>query len=599
MLKWNLALFVCPCVIRELTVSLFNQSNLQSTNLILMKKNIFSLKQILLVVATGFMFSTSMVMGANFNLFDQKQNSFGTTDQSPLPNNNLESTPSLLESFQQSAIKQTNASYTELINLINQSKFEEAQKKLSGLIKETPNEPELYNLQAALDSLTNKNAEAIKSFEKSLTLDKNNINAHLGLARIYMEMLQLDKATDFLNKALAIDEKVIKTYLLLADIANHNKDYKQVESILLTGLEKSKGKITAEIQAYDGLEKFYLLQKQPEKILQVSQDIVSRHPEDTSALSIQVRAQLSNGQKEQAEQTLRKIVQMDRKVVSHRFLLAKLLSEQPDNENEVLKLFDEVTEIAPDQPQPLVYKGAYLIKLKKYKEALEVADKLEKEFPKLALGQLIQGDVYFADDKHDKALEFYQKVYQKMPYDKLLFSMTDIMLELNKASEAIRLLSEELKKNNKNIAIHYKLATLFEGQKDNKNAELHYRSLLDLQPENPLALNNLAWLYYQDNNPQAMELAKKAYSIKPEASAIADTYGYILIKNGKYQEGLEILKKAVALAPKTLNYQVHLAEAYAGIGDKDKAKEILQALLESKQKFSEKEVAANLLNKLR
>ncbi len=564
-----------------------------------MKKNLLSLKKYLPLIAIGYVVSTTFALGANYNLFDQKQNVLEGKDQLTFPNNEFGVSPSLLDSFQASEASKIKASYSELINLMDQNKLEEAGKKLAILIKQTPNEPELYNLRAALESMVNKSADALKSYEKALTLDEKNINAYLGLARINLGMLQLDKATDFLNKALAIDERTIKAYLFLADIANHNKNYKQVESILLKGSEKTRGKVTDEIQVYDALEKFYGLQKQPEKILEISQDIVNRHPGDTSALSVLVRGQLINDQKQLAAESLRKIVQLDKKVIGHRFLLAKLLSDQAGNENEVLKLLDEIVEIAPNQPKSLLYKGAYFIKLKKYKEALEVSNILEKQFPQQVLGPLLKGDVYFAESKHDKALELYQQVYHKMPNDKLLFSMIDIMLEQNKASEAVRLLSEELKKNNKNIAIQYKLATLFEGQKDNKNAETHYRNLLDLQPENPLALNNLAWLYYQDNNPQAIELAKKAYSISPEAPAITDTYGYILIKSGKHQEGLDILKKAVALAPKTNNYQFHLAEAYVAVNDKEKAIEILQNILESKEGFSEKEAAVNLLNKLR
>ena len=87
------------------------------------------------------------------------------------------------------------------------------------------------------------------------------------------------------------------------------------------------------------------------------------------------------------------------------------------------------------------------------------------------------------------------------------------------------MLDKALEKNPKNTNIHFKLATVYQQLNDTVQAEKHYQAILAVLPENILALNNLAWLYAQQNNSQAMELAKKAYAKAPESAAIADTYG--------------------------------------------------------------------------
>ena len=119
------------------------------------------------------------------------------------------------------------------------------------------------------------------------------------------------------------------------------------------------------------------------------------------------------------------------------------------------------------------------------------------------------------------------------------------------------------------------------------------------QPDNVLALNNLAFLYSQQNDPRALELAKKAYEKAPESAAILDTYGYILIKQGQPKEGLPILEKAASLAPKANDIQFHLAEAYVANDNTQKAIEILEPIVKAEQNFSEKKAAVSLLDKLK
>jgi len=174
-----------------------------------------------------------------------------------------------------------------------------------------------------------------------------------------------------------------------------------------------------------------------------------------------------------------------------------------------------------------------------------------------------------------------------------------LMSAQKKQPEAIKLLNDALEKNKKSIAIHFKLATIYQQQNDINQAEAHYNAILTEQADNVLALNNLAFLYSQKNDPRALELAKKAYEKAPESAAILDTYGYILIKQDQAKEGLPILEKAAALAPKANDIQFHLAEAYVANDNTQKAMAILEPIVKAEQDFSEKKAAVSLLEKLK
>ena len=140
-----------------------------------------------------------------------------------------------------------------------------------------------------------------------------------------------------------------------------------------------------------------------------------------------------------------------------------------------------------------------------------------------------------------------------------------------------------------------KLATAYILDKKNKQAEIYFEKVLALQPDNAAALNNLAWLYGLNNDPRALALAEKAYKLKPSSPDIADTYGWILLKNNKKLEALTILKPAAAMLPDVPEVQYHYANALFETGDTAAAERILKPLVESGKAFEGRADAERML----
>lgn len=549
------------------------------------------------VALTLGLLASSSIMAATYDPSKIQQNGSTAADQIAPTDNSSGNSSSMLELLQRSDAEGKKSHYLEVLNLLKQNKVKEAREKVTALIKQTPNEAEFYNLQGLVEILEKNTFAAQQSYQKTLQFNPKNITAYLGLAKIDLETGDLDKAKDYANKAVGINDKAIPAYMLLADVALKQKNTAEVETILLNALSKVKGNIAPEIEVLQNLGKFYATQKQPEKILTLSEDLVKRYPNNSQALSVLAGTQIVNNKKDLAEQTLRQLIGQEKQDVNHRLLLAKLLAEQPDKDKDVLKLLEDAIAVDANNPQAAIFKAAYLVKLQRFPEATELANKIDAQFPKLVLGKLLKGDIFLAEKKLDKALEIYQQVYKIQPDDKVLFTLADLMYAQKKAPEAIKLLENATAKNPKNGAIHFKLATAQQSLGNIAQAENHYKTILADQPDNVLALNNLALLYAQQNNPQAIELAKKAFDKSPDAPAIADTYGYILVKQGKAADGLAILEKAATAAPTANDIQFHLADAYAANNNKAKAIEILDAIV--KLDFAEKVQAVRLLETLK
>ncbi len=98
-----------------------------------------------------------------------------------------------------------------------------------------------------------------------------------------------------------------------------------------------------------------------------------------------------------------------------------------------------------------------------------------------------------------------------------------------------------------------KMGDLLYFQDQKTEAELWYRRALEMNPEEPHTLNNLAWLLTEKHNNdkkrlrESIELAQKA-SILKQAAFIWDTLAEAYLINGKYEAAADAARQALKLA---------------------------------------------------
>lgn len=90
--------------------------------------------------------------------------------------------------------------------------------------------------------------------------------------------------------------------------------------------------------------------------------------------------------------------------------------------------------------------------------------------------------------------------------------------------------------------------------------------------------NNLAVLLFDTDPQQALQLAEKAHQSMPDQPDILDTYGYALVKAGKADQGLGVLRDAEIRQPNSALLQLHIAAALHQLGRKQEARAIFSAL---------------------
>ena len=151
-----------------------------------------------------------------------------------------------------------------------------------------------------------------------------------------------------------------------------------------------------------------------------------------------------------------------------------------------------------------------------------------------------------------------------------------------------------MKKAPKQQQLRLALASLDQSSGSGSKAQQNYEKVLGTNPNNVIALNNLAWVYHDAGDPRSLKLAQRAYELAPRIPAIADTYGWFLVSDGKMEQGLSILERAARGAPDHAEIQYHLAVALVEAGDRRRARSILDRVLKDGSDFPARAEAERL-----
>jgi tetratricopeptide (TPR) repeat protein len=112
---------------------------------------------------------------------------------------------------------------------------------------------------------------------------------------------------------------------------------------------------------------------------------------------------------------------------------------------------------------------------------------------------------------------------------------------------------------------------------DHAGAAKGYREVLQHDPANGVALNNLAWMLAQDGNVlEALPLAERAREVLPNAGNVLDTVGTVYMMLNRIDDAFAIFREIIDKDPSQAG---HLSLALSAKGARDRVVETLNAAL--------------------
>jgi putative PEP-CTERM system TPR-repeat lipoprotein len=222
----------------------------------------------------------------------------------------------------------------------------------------------------------------------------------------------------------------------------------------------------------------------------------------------------------------------------------------------------------------------------KTSDALAIARQVRQQRPQPDVGFLLEGGIEASQRRWPQATAVYRDGLKAAPDSTELATRLHVALNAGKQeAEAARLAADWQRQHPGDAGFRFYLGDLALAQKDLAAAEGHYREVLKLQPENALALNNVAWLMATAKKPGAVAMAEKAVALLPDRPVIMDTLALALAAEGQKAKAVDIMRQAVRLEEKNPQLRFNLAKLLVDAGDKAGAKTELETLAKLGEKF--------------
>lgn len=174
----------------------------------------------------------------------------------------------------------------------------------------------------------------------------------------------------------------------------------------------------------------------------------------------------------------------------------------------------------------------------------------------------------------DQALASAQKAFQINPRDgQAIMLIARIQIQKGNTHEAIAAWEEWLSAHPRDAAVLAILGTLEDSTGNRAKAADYYKKSLEIQPEQPVAANNLAYsmLANGENVDLALTLAQTARRGMPNSPNTADTLAWAYYHKRAYAFARDLLEEAVKTDAANQTIQYHLGLVYRELRDKASA----------------------------
>ena len=113
------------------------------------------------------------------------------------------------------------------------------------------------------------------------------------------------------------------------------------------------------------------------------------------------------------------------------------------------------------------------------------------------------------------------------------------------------------------------LALALDGSGNHADAQRAYRATLEIDPNNAIAMNNLAFLLAEGGSDldEALKLVTRAMEMAPDSPQMIDTAGWVRLKRGENDSAIALFADAVAKEPADETFRDHLLMALERKGD--------------------------------
>ncbi|HZL12811.1 MAG TPA: tetratricopeptide repeat protein [Verrucomicrobiae bacterium] len=453
-------------------------------------------------------------------------------------------------------------------------------------------------LGAAL--LKEKDADgARKEFERALELSPGSLPALQEILDLDLSEKQFAAAEALVQKAIEKNPKQVVPRLLLARVYLARGDQEQAEGILKKTIEL----MPQAQEAYLLLAQLYVDAKENQQASALMNEAIEKDPKNISALLLLASMKTQDKAYKAAAAAYEKILLIDPKFSVALDNLAYLYSENLGQLDRAYELAQQARAALPFDPSTADTLGWILFRKGQYPSALSLLQEAASKLPNESEVQYHLGMARYMMTQEESARAAFQRALQSNLDFPGRAECEECLKVLaidpkNANADARAFLEKRIsEKKNDPIALQ-RLALIYQQDGALDKAIETYEALLQADPNNVMSRLNLARLYSTKDPQKAYNLAKDAYTLKPNDPDASYLFGHFAYLNGNYQLALSLLQQTTQNRPGDSKACYDLAKSAYSLGKIAEAQSAMQNALQAGLASPQSEEAKRFLDML-
>lgn len=434
-----------------------------------------------------------------------------------------------------------------------------------------PEDSTIQSLAAAIFAQAGEFAEAKKYLQRMAVLTHESATSQVGLGRIELLEGNVSAARQRFERVLQREPGHLGASIALARVLAGTNESARAIDVLAAARKAHPDSIEAGVLQTELL----IGTGDREGATALAGELVKSAPESAAVYIVQGRALTAAGQ--QAE-SIRVLTAGSRRLPRSsgiRYELARTLAASGQSQG-AADAARAVLAIEPRHLGAVELLGRLAIQSGDWTEAQRRSEQLLQMAPQGAQAHIFAGDLLLARKDYPGAAAAYRKA-GTLSTDVIAALREFEALRQGGLPQPLRPLESRLAKNPSDIRTHIMLADAQQKLGLLDAAAGSYQQILKQQPDNVVALNNLAWIRHERGDASALDLARRAHELAPKSREITDTYAWILVQRGQIAEGLKLLTPIAGPAASP-EVRLHYAVALARSGRKGEAQAIVDSV---------------------
>ena len=423
---------------------------------------------------------------------------------------------------------------------------QDANQLLATILKETPNDSDAVAMRAALMLVTGdlkQINQAVNDLQSLVAKTPDNHLLRFNLARAYVAKNDMEQARLQLEAAIKIRPDFILARDMLARIYLNKGDYAKA-------LKEADGAIALN-----------------------QSDLPARLNRSSALMGI--------GDSQKARQELDTVLAIAPNNPDARYQAGYLAWTEKDYKR-AQQVFDDLYKANPKDSRGLIGLIETMASQNRMADAIKLLQDSVARDPERRDYRMALANLYVRDQRYDDAVKLLQELLKTDPKSAdLLLRLAETQRrkgDVNAAIETFRLASQAAPADARPLL---QLGLLMDGTGRRDQAKPIYEQILKIQPDHPIALNNLAFIKAEEGQDldEALTMAQRARQGLPNSPDVMDTLGWIYLKKNLSDDAIRTFKELLATDPNRAAYHYHYGMALLQKGDKPSAKRELETAI--------------------